>query len=65
MADVLGARRSVAEGVYTAAAVVRIAAQHGVEMPIAAAVHAIVEDRIGVDAAIEQLLSRPFRAETL
>ena len=63
LADVLGARRSVAEGVFTAAAVVRVAAEKGIEMPIAAAVHAIVEGRLGVDAAIEGLLSRPFRAE--
>jgi glycerol-3-phosphate dehydrogenase len=33
-------------------------------MPIAAAVHAIVDGRVAVDEAIEALLSRPFRAET-
>jgi glycerol-3-phosphate dehydrogenase (NAD(P)+) len=60
---VLGSRRSVAEGVYTAAAVARLAAQKGVDMPIAQAVHAIVEGRLNIDAAIEALLSRPFRAE--
>ncbi len=65
LAAVLGSRRSVAEGVYTAAAVVRIAAEKGVEMPIASAVHAIVEGRVEVDAAIEALLSRPFRAEAV
>ena len=63
LADVLGQRRSVAEGVFTAAAVVRVAGEKGIEMPIAAAVHAIVEGRTEVDAAIEALLSRPFRAE--
>lgn len=63
LADVLGARRSVAEGVYTAAAVTRVAAARGVEMPIAAAVDAIVDGRTEVDAAIDALLSRPFRAE--
>ena len=61
--DVLGARRSVAEGVYTAAAVVRLADEHGIEMPIAAAVHAIVSGALDVDTAIEALLARPFRAE--
>lgn len=63
LADVLGARRSVAEGVYTAAAVVKLAREKGVEMPIAAAVDAIVDGRIAVDAAIDALLSRPFRSE--
>ncbi|MEZ5817382.1 MAG: NAD(P)H-dependent glycerol-3-phosphate dehydrogenase [Hyphomicrobiaceae bacterium] len=61
--DVLGQRRSVAEGVYTAAAVVHLAGEHGVEMPIASAVHAIVTGALDVDTAIEALLSRPFRAE--
>ena len=63
LADVLGSRRSVAEGVYTAAAVVKRAREKGIEMPIAEAVHAIVEGKLSVDAAIEALLSRPFKAE--
>jgi glycerol-3-phosphate dehydrogenase (NAD(P)+) len=60
---VLGGRRSVAEGVYTAAAVARVAAEKGIDMPICRAVHAIVEGRLTIDAAIEALLSRPQRAE--
>jgi glycerol-3-phosphate dehydrogenase (NAD(P)+) len=63
LASVLGSRRSVAEGVYTAAAVARVAADKAVDMPICQAVHAIVEDALTVDAAIEALLSRPQRAE--
>lgn len=61
--EVLGSRRSVAEGVYTAAAVVKVAREKRVEMPICEAVHAIVEGLSTIDAAIEGLLSRPFRAE--
>jgi glycerol-3-phosphate dehydrogenase (NAD(P)+) len=60
---VLGSRRSVAEGVYTAAAVAKVAAENGIDMPIAAAVHAIVAGRATVDQAIDALLSRPFRVE--
>jgi glycerol-3-phosphate dehydrogenase (NAD(P)+) len=60
---VLDSRRSVAEGVYTAAAVARVAAEKGIDMPIAAAVHAIVAGETTVDAAIEALLSRPFKVE--
>jgi glycerol-3-phosphate dehydrogenase (NAD(P)+) len=63
LSAVLASRRSVAEGVYTAAAVVKVAAAHSVDMPIAQAVHAIVEGRQTVDEAIEALLSRPLRAE--
>jgi glycerol-3-phosphate dehydrogenase (NAD(P)+) len=61
--DVLGNRRSVAEGVYTAAAVARVAAEKGIDMPICRAVLAIVEGQLSIDAAIEALLSRPQRAE--
>ena len=63
LADVLGSRRSVAEGVYTASAVVKVAAERGVEMPIVAAVDGIVNGSLSIDAAIEALLSRPLRAE--
>jgi glycerol-3-phosphate dehydrogenase (NAD(P)+) len=60
---VLGSRRSVAEGVFTAAAIIRVADQLGVEMPICEAVHAIVEGTTSVDDAISGLLARPFKAE--
>jgi glycerol-3-phosphate dehydrogenase (NAD(P)+) len=63
LAAILAGRHSVAEGVYTAAAVVKVAAARGIDMPIAQAVHAIVEGRQTIDAAIEALLSRPLRAE--
>lgn len=63
LADVLGARRAVTEGVYTASAVVQLAREKGVEMPIAEAVHAIVEGRASVNDAIAALLARPFKAE--
>jgi len=61
--SVLGSRRSVAEGVHTAAAVAKVADDQGIDMPISQAVHAIVAGELTVDAAIEALLSRPFRAE--
>jgi glycerol-3-phosphate dehydrogenase (NAD(P)+) len=64
LADVLDNRRSVAEGVYTAAAVVRRAHELDIEMPISEAVCAVVEDRLTVDDAIEGLLSRPLKAES-
>ena len=63
LASVLGARRSVTEGVYTAAALALMAAGAGAEMPICRAVHDIVEGRLEIAAAISGLLSRPFRAE--
>jgi glycerol-3-phosphate dehydrogenase (NAD(P)+) len=42
---------------------VEMADAHGVEMPIARAVADILAGRASIDAAIETLLTRPFRAE--
>ena len=61
--DVMGGRVAVTEGVYTAAAVVALAAKHRLEMPISQAVHAILEGRMPVDEAIAALMQRPFKAE--
>lgn len=63
LTDALADLRSTAEGVYTAASAVRQAAAHGIDMPIVAAVHAIIEGELTVDDAIQALLSRPFRSE--
>jgi glycerol-3-phosphate dehydrogenase (NAD(P)+) len=60
---VLGGRRSVSEGIYTAGIVARLAAERRLDMPIATAVAAIVAGELGVDAAIEGLLARPLKAE--
>jgi len=62
--DILAERRSVAEGMESAPAVVALAAKHNVEMPICAAVDAIIGERITIDGAITALLSRPFKAES-
>jgi glycerol-3-phosphate dehydrogenase (NAD(P)+) len=57
------AAAGLAEGAFTAAALVELANAAGVEMPIATAVAAILDGSLSVDAAIENLLTRPFRAE--
>jgi glycerol-3-phosphate dehydrogenase (NAD(P)+) len=64
LAEIMAARRSVAEGVFSAAAVVALAARFGVEMPISAAVDAIVNRDADIDRAIATLLERPFIQET-
>jgi len=53
----------LAEGQFTAAALVDMADQGAIDMPIATAVAAILDGRLSVDAAIENLLTRPLRAE--
>jgi glycerol-3-phosphate dehydrogenase (NAD(P)+) len=61
--QVLGKRQAVTEGVYTASAVVEMAAARGIDMPIAQAVHAVISGLKTVDEAIVALLNRPLRAE--
>jgi glycerol-3-phosphate dehydrogenase (NAD(P)+) len=53
----------VAEGVWSAPAIVARALAAGVEMPIAEAVCAVLEGKISARAAVGQLLSRDPRAE--
>ncbi len=53
----------LAEGAFTAGVLVEMARSRGVEMPIAAAVAAVLDQNLTIDAAIEALLTRPFRAE--
>ena len=53
----------LAEGAFTASVLIEMAAARGVDMPIAAAVAAIIDNKLSVDDAIEALLARPFRAE--
>jgi glycerol-3-phosphate dehydrogenase (NAD(P)+) len=63
LAAALAGRRSVVEGVATAAAVARLAARLGVEMPITAAVEGVLHRGMPIDAMSEALLSRPYRSE--
>jgi glycerol-3-phosphate dehydrogenase (NAD(P)+) len=57
------AASGLAEGAFTAAALIELAGEANVEMPIATAVAAILDGSLKVDEAIENLLTRPFRAE--
>jgi len=53
----------LAEGAFTAAVLTDMALAKGVDMPVAAAVAAVLEERINVDGAIEALLTRPLKGE--
>jgi glycerol-3-phosphate dehydrogenase (NAD(P)+) len=63
LAEILGPRRSVAEGVSSAAAIAALARRLTVDMPIVAAVDAILHHGADIDEAIAALLARPFRDE--
>lgn len=59
----LAGRRSVVEGVATAAAVAELANQLGIEMPISKAVEAVLHRGASLDGMIDGLLRRPYRSE--
>ncbi len=65
VSDVLAGARALAEGAASAPAVVALAQQAGVDMPICTAVAAILDETISIDEAIEGLLSRPIKAEPI
>ncbi len=51
------------EGAMTASAIPALAQKHGIEMPICAAVAAVIEGEAGIDDAMAGLLSRPLGQE--
>ena len=53
----------LAEGEFTAPVLIELAASKDVDMPVSSAVAAILNGAITIDAAIEGLLTRPFKAE--
>ncbi len=61
--EVLAERRSVAEGVFSAAAVNQVAVSLNLEMPITAAVDAVLNRGAEIDSTIRDLLARPFKNE--
>jgi glycerol-3-phosphate dehydrogenase (NAD(P)+) len=62
-AELLGDRKTVAEGAFTAPVLARLAREKGVDMPIVAAVDALIAGRESVDQVLDALLTRPPRAE--
>jgi glycerol-3-phosphate dehydrogenase (NAD(P)+) len=60
---ILGDLGHVAEGVYTAREVAKLAKARGVDMPVSAAVNAVLEGKLAPKAAVEQLLARDPKQE--
>ena len=56
-------RGKLAEGEFTAPVLIELAASQNVDMPVSKAVAAILSGAVTIDAAIEGLLTRPFKAE--
>jgi glycerol-3-phosphate dehydrogenase (NAD(P)+) len=56
-------RDRLAEGEFTAPVLAELAASKNVDMPVSNAVAAVLSGAVTIEAAIESLLTRPFRAE--
>ncbi len=63
LSDVLAGMRMVAEGVRTTGAALALGARHGIELPIAAQMQDVLAGRKTPQAAVEDLMLRPQRAE--
>jgi glycerol-3-phosphate dehydrogenase (NAD(P)+) len=63
LAQILSELGHVAEGVYSAAMVLRRAHARGVDMPISEAVVSVLEGRVTPEQALEQLMGREARPE--
>ena len=63
LADALAATQGTAEGVKSSASVLELAESVGVEMPITAAVVAVLHNDLTVDQMAQMLLNRPHKAE--
>ncbi len=57
------AHGKLAEGVFTAPVLLEMAREKKVDMPISAAVAALLAEKMSVDEAIESLLTRPLKSE--
>ncbi|SMC77028.1 NAD(P)H-dependent glycerol-3-phosphate dehydrogenase [Rhizobium sp. RU36D] len=57
------ARGGLVEGAFAAAVAARLAESHGVDMPITQAVAAIVDGKLDIRTALEQLMTRPITTE--
>ena len=63
LAEIVGSRRMVAEGVKTTAAVVELAARYSVEMPIAQQMHAMLNLGRSPADAVRELMERSLKVE--
>lgn len=61
--DILAERSSVAEGYYTADAIVKLAQKLEIDMPICSAVYETLHKEKAIDYVIKGLLERPLKGE--
>ena len=64
MEEILAERNSVAEGAHTVEIVHKIATEKGLDMPITAAVYAVLKEGKNARDVMEDLMARPFTTES-
>jgi glycerol-3-phosphate dehydrogenase (NAD(P)+) len=64
LAEILASMKMIAEGVKTTNAALALGARHGVELPIATQMAAVLDGRSDVRTAVEVLMLRPQRHES-
>jgi glycerol-3-phosphate dehydrogenase (NAD(P)+) len=62
-APAAAAHGALAEGAFTASVLIDMATEQAIDMPVAAAVAAVLDGTLDVDTATEALLTRPLRGE--
>jgi len=63
LSEILSGMKMVAEGVRTTSAALALGERHGVELPIATQMAAVLDGRTDVRTAVQALMVRPQRAE--
>lgn len=63
LSDILAERNSVTEGVHTAKAMVVMAKNHAVDMPVCEAVHHCLTQDVDIGQLVEKMLDRPLKSE--
>jgi glycerol-3-phosphate dehydrogenase (NAD(P)+) len=63
LGEILSSMKMIAEGVKTTSAALALGARHGVELPIATQMAAVLDGRSDVRTAVEMLMLRPQRHE--
>lgn len=64
LAEIVAGLGHVAEGVRSAREVAKLAARHGVDMPVSDAVNAVLAGALTAPQAVERLLAREAKSET-
>lgn len=62
--EIMEDRNSITEGVYTAKALMKMAKNHAIDMPVSEAVYRCLHDDVDLRTIIEETLERPLRQES-